>query len=85
MTATTQTVRQIGLDQPSSDSGQSGEAGATAWDGVELKLFAKMLKHDVPDERGDEPDCEIRAGKDVVQGRREGLPAPIGNGEFAHQ
>ncbi|MGP8174693.1 MAG: hypothetical protein ACLP7O_09125 [Terracidiphilus sp.] len=50
-----------------------------------LKLFSKIFKHAIPDQRADYGDNEIRTCKDVVEGERQTLPVPTGNGEFSHQ
>lgn len=54
-------------------------------DRLPLKLLAKILKHNIPDQRRDQSDREIRSGKNVAEGKRHALPVAIGAGKLAHQ
>jgi len=50
-----------------------------------LELFAEVLKDDVADGGGDDGNCEVPDGEDVVEGDGEGFTAATGAVELSHE
>ena len=50
-----------------------------------LQLFPKIMKHTMPDQRGNDGDGEIGEGKDIAEGMGQSFTMCIGRSEFSHQ
>ena len=50
-----------------------------------LQLLSQVMKHAMPDQRGNDGDGEIRGRKDIAEGMGQSFPLAVGPSELSHQ